>query len=114
MTNLPKTAEQQKEEWKGRCPECGGERKRTATFCSATCKTNHNARCLKRGKQLLAYQMAARQTRGGTTLDMETGKECRTISDRLIQQWTEEDRKAGRMPMWIYMSGRIRCGYIAY
>lgn len=76
-------------------------------FCCDTHRAAFQQRQRIRGRQLLIYAMADRQTRSGTAGTperRETGKTARAVTQRLIAKWTEEDKAAGRMPAIDYLT----------
>jgi hypothetical protein len=96
------------------CPECGAAFQRAQwrqLFCSPSHKADFHNRATARGRVLTPLVMAARQTRGGSRGDTETGRAARADADFLIQRWTVEDREAGRMSMVDYVALRRRLGF---
>lgn len=100
-----------------RCPECLGNvdtrldwRK---MFCSEAHRVAFHNRQLKRGRSLVVPAMADRITRGGDRRypRAAAGIAGRQRSRRLIAQWIEEDRTAGRMMMDEYFELRSRLGF---
>lgn len=83
------------------CPECGGpvvvRNKRQQIFCSDPCRKAHHYRDGVRGRQLMQYAMAARQTRNGSRGNAEVGSLASSRMNNLMAAWRDEDAKAGRM-----------------
>jgi hypothetical protein len=69
-------------------------------FCCPDHRKAFQTRQRQRGRQLVAFAMADRETRSGTAGDpalRETGKQARLVSQRLIARWIAEDKAAGRL-----------------
>lgn len=64
-----------------------------------------------RGRVLVPYVLAARQTRDGTRGDKGTGKRAAQISHTLMQRYRDEDREAGRMDAVAFAALRIQHGF---
>lgn len=76
------------------CAECAQEfeaRDRRAEFCSTVCKNNTNNRRVKRGVMLLDLYVHTRFNR-----KVAGEKKLQTLIDRMVGNWIEEDRAAGR------------------
>lgn len=80
-------------------------------FCCVGHKTAHNNRMTVRGRQLTAFSLASRITRGGSRRDTATGKRARQDSSALMDKWIAEDRAAGRMPPDDYLRLRYLKGF---
>lgn len=96
------------------CPECMRRfdpANSRQLFCSAEHKAEFHNRQTVRGRQLTAIVMAARQTRNGTRGNIVAGKKARQDSSFLMDKWTVDDRKAGRMSMIDYYALRDRRGF---
>lgn len=100
---------------KNPCPECGGPVVAfgpRAVFCGSRCKKAHHYREGLRGRQLLAFAMAARATRDGTRGDKDTGRAASARARDLMQQWAEDDKAAGRMSAVQLVALRGRMGHV--
>lgn len=82
-------------------------------FCCEEHRLAFHNRQLKRGRSLVVPAMADRITRGGERRRPRAaaGIAARQRSRRLIAQWVDEDRKAGRMMMDEYFELRARLGF---
>lgn len=81
------------------------------------CTSEHNAawsnRQTVRGRVLTSFSITAYVTRNGTRGTpeaREAGKRAARKKHQLIQQFRDEDRKAGRMEWPTYMELRVRLG----
>jgi hypothetical protein len=66
-------------------------------FCAPSCKKAHHYREGIRGRQLMMYAMAARQTRNGSRGNQEVGAHASTRMNQLMADWKAEDTAAGQM-----------------
>lgn len=82
-----------------------------AMFCSPEHRAAWHNRQTVRGRVLTTLAMVTRATRGGSRGDKETGREARIQADRLMQQWKDDDREAGRMSQVDYYRRRLKMGY---
>lgn len=98
-----------------RCPECMGlvdtEKDWRKMFCCAAHRLAFHDRQLKRGRSLVVPAIADRITRSGTRRQRAAGRKARQRKERLIQQWINEDREAGRMAMDDYFELTDRLGF---
>lgn len=79
------------------CAECGNvfEAKAPhAEFCSPSCRMAMNNRAMSRGKMLLDLYVHQRFNR-----EEALAKGVKTILDRMVANWVNEDREAGRRVM---------------
>lgn len=82
-------------------------------FCCDAHRQAWRARDTKRGRQAIALDMVCRITRDGTRGTHEEralGKIAGVERRRMLQEWRDEDRKAGRMPWPDYLKRRIAVG----
>lgn len=81
-----------------RCAECAkdfsAKRPDRATFCSTECRGAWNVRRRDRGAMLLDLYIHTRFNRAKAS-----EKGLQTMIDRMIGNWVEEDRQAGRKVM---------------
>lgn len=81
-----------------KCAECGQpfqpKRCDTAEFCSKECRQRSNNREMQRGKALLSLYVHTRFNRKAAA-----EKNLQTLIDRMVSNWVEEDRAAGRRVM---------------
>jgi hypothetical protein len=98
------------------CPECGKRfepNRRNQLFCSAPHKAAWENRATVRGKVLTPIAAVARMTRNGTRgsdEDRVIARKASNAQNRLIQQWRDEDREAGRMGATEFLRARVRFG----
>lgn len=80
-----------------KCGECGVEfiaKDRRAEFCGTPCRVAHTNRRRDRGAMLYDMYVHLRFNREAAT---EEG--LRTLIDRMVGNWVEEDRELGRRVM---------------
>ena len=98
------------------CPECGGPfepNRHNQLFCRPQHKRDWENRATVRGKVLTPLSLVARVTRNGTrgsAEDRAIGKKASNAHNRLIQQYRDEDRAAGRMGWAEFLRARVRHG----
>lgn len=80
-------------------------------FCTEEHRLAFHNRQLKRGRKLVVLAMAERVTRSGERRRKATGILARQRSRRLLDQWHQEDKAAGRMIMDEYLETRERLGF---
>lgn len=84
------------------CAECGTEftpKSAAQRFCSKVCKNNYTNRELQRGS--LLYKAAYRWRKNSRSSDPQQRKDggsYLTFMTQMIDEWTKEDREAGRKP----------------
>lgn len=81
------------------CPECGcrfPQRHHRAMFCSPAHQKAYNNRQLSRGQRLVTLAQAWRGGRSGSAEDRAASTEAFTELCRLISDYNEVDKKAGR------------------
>jgi hypothetical protein len=96
------------------CPECRAvfaPKHWRSLFCCAEHRVAWHNRATVRGRVLTPLVMAARQTRGGSRGDRDTGKAARRDADAHMQRWRDEDRAAGRMDQAEYIRRRNKLGF---
>jgi hypothetical protein len=96
------------------CPECLCDftpKRSRALFCSEAHRTTWHNRQTVRGRVLTSLAMAARETRGGTRGDTDTGKKANWQANQLMQDWRDEDRRLGRMSQVEYLRRRFDAGF---
>lgn len=108
---------QQEGGWAPRtCPECGKlfePNVRNQLFCTPKHNTDWNNRAGARGKVLAPLAFAARATRNGTQgpEDLrQIGRRASNAQNRLIREWRDEDRAAGRMDATTFLRQRVKHG----
>lgn len=81
-----------------KCAECGHEfhakRPDRAEFCSTECRSRYNNRRRDRGAMLFDLYLHHRFNRKAAA-----EKNLQTLIDRMVGNWVEEDRRAGRRVM---------------
>lgn len=96
------------------CPECLGpvspSARRGTLYCCAEHRDAFRNRWTVRGRVYAVMAAAARQTRDGTRGDTETGRWAASEANRLVTDFTDEDRAAGRMTAVEYMARARRAG----
>jgi len=93
---------------KAKCAECGeryAPRQAQQLFCAAPCKTAYHNRMAKRGKVLTPLLMASRTKR-----ETATSREAYVRAYRLVSDWNDEDKAAGRMAAWRVVDHQLRMG----
>jgi len=101
------------------CPECGEDFAVPSSgpgghkqFCCEAHRQDFRKRCAARGKVLVPYVMAWRTGRpGGGQKSSPIVKQAFAEMNRILDQFAEEDRKAGRPKLVDYVGGLMATGF---